>query len=159
MSETLFDYQNRLREEEQSYLLRAIAEKLGIAPFPGVSEPVAPTPPLRVVEVEASEPAEDETMDVSTRTNRNAWSKLDTRCGELTDLRTYWFNRAETTKDKKAAERARAEYVNVRRQYGRRANALYRLLARGEIEIVDGVLYDLEGGVRAPWHAELFVTK
>jgi hypothetical protein len=160
MSETLFDYQTRLREEEHLYLLRAIAEKLGVAPFPGVAEPAAQTPPLRVVEVEAPEPAEDATMDVSTRSDRYAWSKLDTRCGELTDLRTYWFNRAAATKDKKAADRAREEYVKVRRQYGRRANALYRLLAQGKIKVEDGVLYDMRNDEpNTVWLAGDFVTK
>ena len=163
MSETLFDYQTRLRDDEVLYLLRAIATKLGIAPFPGVAEPAAQTPPLRVVEtveVEASEVAENETVNVSTRRDRYAWSKLDTRCGELTDLRTYWFNRAAATKDKKAADRAREEYVKVRRQYGRRANALYRLLGQGKIEVVDGVIYERGGDEpNTVWLAADFVTK
>jgi hypothetical protein len=82
MSETLFDYQTRLRDEEVLYLLRAIAEKLGIAPFAGVSEPVAPTPPLRVVEVEACEPAEAKNQVTI------QYAKFDPLCRAFADDRT-----------------------------------------------------------------------
>ena len=171
MSESLFDYENRVFREEVIYLLRQLADDRGIIPFADkdrrrhvdpdwdgwVSED--PHAALEAVLAEDAAPVETPVKERS-RSNRYAWSKLDTRCGELTDLRTYWFNRAATTKDKKAADRAREEYVKVRRQYGRRANALYRLLAQGKIEVVDGVIYERGGDEpNSVWIAGDFVTK
>jgi hypothetical protein len=171
ISESLFDYENRVFREEVLYLLRQLADYQGIIPFADkdrrrhvdpdwdgwVSED--PHSALEAVLAEDADPVETPVKERS-RSNRYAWSKLDTRCGELTDLRTYWFNRAATTKDKKAADRAREEYVKVRRQYGRRANALYRLLAQGKIEVVDGVLYERGGDEpNSVWIAGDFVTK
>lgn len=184
MSENLFDYENRVFREEVIYLLRQLADDRGIIPFADKDRRRHVDPdwdgwvsedPHAALEAALHDPGEtmEETMaraedaaPVETpvkersRSNRYAWSKLDTRCGELTDLRTYWFNRAATTKDKKAADRAREEYVKVRRQYGRRANALYRLLAQGKIEVVDGVLYERGGDEpNSVWIAGDFVTK
>jgi hypothetical protein len=151
MSETLFDYQNRLRDEEVLYLLRAIATGLGVAPFPGVAEPAPQTPPLRVVEVEASED--------KTRRPRFDWMENDSEIKKAEELRTGWNARAKAMKDPKAVAAAIASSNEARKYAGRRRKKIETEIKKGRAEIVDGVLYDLSRGVRRPWDASEFPTK
>jgi hypothetical protein len=152
MSETLFDYQTRLRDEEILYLLRAIAEKLGVAPFDLNLAP--PLPPLRVVEVEAFEGAEDKT-----RRPRFDWMENDSEIKKAEELRTGWNARAKAMKDPKAVAAAIASSNEARKYAGRRRKKIETEIKKGRAEIVDGVLYDLSRGVRRPWDASEFPTK
>jgi hypothetical protein len=154
MSETLFDYQIRLRDEEVLYLLRAIATNLGIAPFSGVAEPAAQTPPLRVVEVEAPAPAEE-----TTRRPRFDWMANDYEIKKAEELRTGWNARAKAMKDPKAVAAAIAASNEARKYAGRRRKRIETEIKQGRAEIVDGVLYDLTDGHRSPWLAGDFPTK
>jgi len=154
MSETLFDYQTRLRDEEVLYLARAIAEKLGIAPFPGVAEPAAQTPPLRVVEVEALEPAEE-----TTRRRRFNFSKFDDVIRLAEESRTGWRARGKAAKTAEHRAYCETQEIYWKNLAARRRKRIEFEIKKGRAEIVDGVLYDLRSGVRAPWDASLFVTK
>jgi len=147
MSETLFDYQNRLREEEQSYLLRAIAEKLGIAPFPGVSEPVAPTPPLRVVEVEAPAPAEAKTA-VKIR-----YVKFDLLCRKFADDRNYFGELVEKDPSDKVAQ-SKLDEAKSRAMH--RNRAIQRMIEAGKARYFPwscDAEFDLNG-TWVPWRPE-----
>jgi len=178
MSETLFDYQNRLRDEEILYLLRQLADYQGIIPFDEkdrrrhvdphwdgcVSED--PHAALEAVLRDSDEKLEDTTAPAEEKTAKGRykrprldWSKLDSRVEELGRLQTYARKMAETYKEPKSIAAAKADAAKFLAQADRRRNAIYREIDQGRAEIVDGVLYDLRSGVRAPWDASLFVTK
>ena len=154
MSETLFDYQTRLRDDEVLYLLRAIATNLGIAPFPGVAEPAAQTPPLRVVEtVEVEAPVE------TTRRRRFNFSKFDEVIRLAEESRTGWRARGKAAKTAEHRAYCETQEIYWKNLAARRRKRIETEIKKGRAEIVDGVLYDLRSGVRAPWDAALFVTK
>ena len=154
MSETLFDYQTRLRDDEVLYLLRAIATNLGIAPFPGVAEPAVQTPPLRVVEtVEVEAPVE------TTRRRRFNFSKFDEVIRLAEESRTGWRARGKAAKTAEHRAYCETQEIYWKNLAARRRKRIETEIKKGRAEIVDGVLYDLRSGVRAPWDAALFVTK
>jgi hypothetical protein len=178
MSETLFDYEDRRFREEVLYLLRQLAEYQGIIPFDEkdrrrhvdpdwdgcVSED--PHAALEAVLRDSDEKLEDSTAPAEEKTAKGRykrprldWSKLDSRVAELGQLQTLARKRAQAYKDPKSIATAKADAAKFLAQADRRRNAIYREIDQGRAELVDGVLYDLRSGVRAPWDASLFVTK
>jgi hypothetical protein len=144
MSETLFDYQTRLRDEEVLYLLRAIAEKLGVPPFDlAPTSVLPPAPALTVLEEPAPAPTK-------TRAPRFSWSKADAEVEKLEALRTGWRTRKEAATSPDYRAKCQAEEIKYKNLANCRREAIKRMVARGTAEIVDGVLYDLRRG-RHEW--------
>ena len=150
MSETLFDYHIRLRDEETLYLLRAIATNLGIAPFPGVAEPAAQTPPLRVVET-----VEVEASVENTRNPRFNFSKFDSLCRKFADDRNYFGDLVEANPNDTIAQ-AKLDEAKSRAMHRNRAIA--KIIASGAARY-DVKTYRCDfnldgGGTWVPWRAE-----
>ena len=177
MSESLFDYENRRFRDEVLYLLRQLAEYQGIIPFdekdrrrhvdPDWDGCVSEDPQAFLEaalhdpgeKFEAPAPAEAKTAKGRYKRPRLDWSKLDSRVEELGQLQTLARKKAQAYKDPKSIAAAKADAAKFLAQADRRRNAIYREIDQGRAELVDGVLYDLRSGVRAPWDASLFVTK
>jgi hypothetical protein len=152
MSETLFDYQTRLRDEEVLYLLRAIATKEGIVPFPGVSEPAPQTPPLRVVEVEALEKLEasEEETPVTIQ-----YAKFDPLCRTFADDRNYFGDLVKLNPSDKVAQ---TKLDDAKRRAMHRNRAISKIIDSGAARY-DAKTYRCEfnldnGGTWVPWRAE-----
>jgi hypothetical protein len=96
---------------------------------------------------------------VKTRRPRFDWMENDSEIKKAEELRTGWNARAKAMKDPKAVASAIAASNDARKYAGRRRKKIETEIKKGRAEIVDGVLYDLRSGVRAPWNAALLVTK
>ena len=147
MSETLFDYQTRLREEESIYLLRAIAEKLGVAPFD--SQPAPQTPPLRVVEVEVSEPVEEKA------TRFVQYAKFDPLCRKFADDRNYFGDLVEANPNDKIA---REKLDEAKSHAMHRNRAIAKMIEAGQVRYFPRTFeaeFNLDNaGTWVPWRAE-----
>jgi hypothetical protein len=173
MSETLFDYQNRLRDEEVLYLLRQLADYQGIIPFAERDRRRHVDPhwdgcvsedPHAAVELVANDPGEkfEETIaraEEKTRRPRFDWMENDASIKHAEEARTGWSTRAKAMKDPKAIAKAMEKSNEYRKYAGRRRKKIETEIKKGRAEIVDGVLYDLSRGVRRPWDASEFPTK
>jgi hypothetical protein len=173
MSENLFDYENRRFREEVLYLLRQLAEYQGIIPFDEkdrrchvdpdwdgwVSED--PHAALEAVLRDSGEKFEAPAPAVSklARRRRFNFSKFDEVIADAESLRTGWRARGKAAKTAEHRAYCETQEIYWKNLAARRRKRIEFEIKKGRAEIVDGVLYDLRSGVRAPWDASLFVTK
>lgn len=165
MSESLFDYENRQFREEVLYLLRQLAEYQGIVPFaekdrrrhvdPDWDGCVSEDPHsfLEAVLAENAAPVE------TTRRRRFNFSKFDEVIRLAEESRTGWRARGKAAKTAEHRAYCETQEIYWKNLAARRRKRIETEIKKGRAEIVDGVLYDLRSGVRAPWDAALFVTK
>lgn len=174
MNDPLFEYPNRLRDEETLYLLRAIAAVHGVPPFAekdrrretdwNYDGPVSEDPHAAVELVAADddqwhEETDEATVEKKSRRRRFDWMKNDALIKAAEEARTGWATRAKTMKDPKAIANAISKSNEWRKYAGRRRKRIETEINGGRAVIVDDTLYAVENGVRLPWDALKFQTK
>lgn len=164
MNDSLFDYPNRLRDEETLYLLRAIADALGVTPFAekdrrretdwNYDGPVSEDPHAAVELVAADDDQwHEETEPAPSKTYQILYYKFDPLCAKYSDDRTYFANLLKTNPNDKVAA---AKHNEAKSLSMGRNRQIRKMIEAGDARYFpDGWRCEFNlNGVWVPWRSE-----